>query len=154
MSRCPLRPETTLPAQHHSRPYLIQWERTLRWRQRVAATGDGPDTFDFLFALFMSIFHMRDWIAASRRDLEKNVATLFSSSANLSLARDVANSVKHMETTQYRVDGAATVAREYAGSGQHRYVLPRPGGGNLECLALADKCIAEIQDFLQTNDLL
>lgn len=28
------RPETTLAAQLHPRPYLIQWERTLRWYER------------------------------------------------------------------------------------------------------------------------
>jgi hypothetical protein len=151
------RPETTLPAQRHPRPYVIQWERTLRWRERTArsiAGGGGLETFDFLFALFVSIFQMRDWISASRRDLERDVVTLFRDSADLALIRDLANGSKHMETRWYTVDGAATVAREYAGGGKHRYVVPRPGGRNIEGLALADACIEELRGFMVAKDLL
>lgn len=97
---------------------------------------------------------MRDWICASRRDLEQDVAALFNGSTNLALTRDVANGVKHMETTQYRVDGAASIAREYAGSGEHRYVVPRPGGGNVEVIPLVDACIAEIRAFMDAHGLI
>lgn len=136
---------------------MIQWERMLRWRDRTAhsiARGGGLETFDFLFALFVSIFQMRDWISASRRDLESDLNQVFRDSQNLALVRDVANGSKHMETTQYSVDGAATVAQEYAGGGEHRYVVPRPGGRNIEGMALADACIDELRSFMNARNLL
>lgn len=150
-------PVTTLPAQLHKHPYLIGWERTLRWRARagkaIAHRAD-ENAFDFLFALFLSIFHTRDWIVASRPDLSVEISTLYRGSPALGLVRDVANGAKRMETSRYRIDGAASVAREYAGRGQHRFVIPRPGGRNLDCIVLADECIAEIKGFLAANGLL
>jgi hypothetical protein len=153
----PKPPAVTLPAQRHQRPYLIHWERTLRWQDRAAesiASGGGWDAFDYLFALFASIFHMRDWIIASRQDLESEVSALFSTSPDLALVRDIANGVKHMETSRYRVDGTASVAREYAGNGKYQFVIPRPGGRNLDCLVLADRCIEEVGRFMAAHDLL
>jgi hypothetical protein len=89
----PQRPQVTLHAQRHPRPYMIQWERTLRWRERVAESithGGGSETFDFLLALFASLFHMRDWIIAIRTDLRSDVSALFMSCNDLALARDIA----------------------------------------------------------------
>jgi hypothetical protein len=146
-----------LDAQSHPRPYMIQWERTLRWRSRAAESiskGDDQEAFDFLFALFASIFHMRDWIVASRGDLRRDLGVLFRTSDDLAIVRDLANGSKHMETTRYSIDGAATVAREYAGGGEYRFVVPRPGGRNLDCLGLADRCIHELQEFMNTQGLL
>jgi hypothetical protein len=36
----------------------------------------------------------------------------------------------------------------------HRYVVPRPGGRNVEVIALADRCITEIRGFMKMNELL
>jgi hypothetical protein len=148
---------TTLVAQLHPQPYLIQWERVLRWRERtlaVTAEDRGLEAFDYAFALFTSIFQRRDWIRASRRDLEDDVTRLFRDSSDLALVRDLANGSKHMEVTSYSDDGAATIAREYAGRGEHRYVVPRPGGRNVEAVALADRCVAEIRSFMEARELL
>jgi hypothetical protein len=149
--------QTTLPAQHQARPYLIQWERTLRWRERTAealAEIGGWESFDYLFALFASLFHMRDWLTASRPDLKAEIEELFHASSNLALVRDLANGAKHMTLHSYSVDGAATVAREYAGQGRTRYVVPRAGGRNVEALQLADACIAELRSFMNDRGLI
>ncbi len=149
-------PVTTLVAQRLPNPYLIQWERVLRWRSRCAqavADDAGFDAFDFLFALFGGILQMRDWLTASRRDLQEEVADLFRGSENLALVRDLANGSKHMAITSYTVDGAATIAREYWGQGRSRYVVPRPGGRNVEALVLADSCIRELRDFMAERGL-
>jgi hypothetical protein len=60
--------------------------------------------------------------------LRKRPVKLFTDSANLTLARDLANGSKHMTTTGYDDDGSASVARAYAGNGRIPYVVPRPVG--------------------------
>jgi hypothetical protein len=150
-------PETTLFAQRHPRAYLIQWERTLRWRRRSAdavAHDDPQEAFDFLFALFTNILHVRDWIVAARRDLEEDVLAFYRGSPQLALIRDIANGSKHMTLTAYSVDGAATVARAYAGNGRSRFVILRPGGRNVDAIQLADAAILEIRDLMQTKGLM
>jgi hypothetical protein len=149
----PKEPAVTLPAAWHSRPYLIQWERTLRWRRRVEAVKDDDHPQDFLLALFANLFQMRDWLQSSRPELSVAVADSFAESDDLCLVRDIANGHKHMTTTRYKVDGSASVAREYAGAGQVRYVIPGAGGNNRDALDLADSCINEIHRFMQSNEL-
>lgn len=148
-------PMTTLPAQFAKRPYMIQWERVLRWRTRAsdAMTRD-DDGFDFLLVLFANVFQMRDWLGASRPDLRSDVLALFRGSTNLGLARDLTNGGKHMTLTEYSVEGAASILREYAGAGRSRYVVPLAGGRNVEALLLADACIAEVRTFMERHDLL
>ena len=82
---------------------------------------------------------MRDWLKASRPDLESEVDLLFHNSNDLALARDVANGAKHMVLTRYSIDGAASVLREYDPRGI-RHVVPRPGGRNLDALPLHRTC--------------
>lgn len=147
-------PQITLVAQLHRRPYLLQWERTLRWRERLSDVTTTDDAFDFAFALLGALFQLRDWIAASRPDLKGDVVALYRDSADLALARDVANGAKHMTLTHYSVDGSTTIAYEYAGSGRSHLVVLRPGGRNLECLQLADRGIAQVRTFMQMHGLL
>ena len=137
--------------------WVFSGQRVLRWRDRTAvavASDSGSDAFDFLFALFANVFQMRDWIRASRRDLENDVMALFRDTANLCLVRDLTNGSKYMEVASYSIDGAATVAREYVGGDENRYVVPIPGGRNLEGMLLADGCIAEIRSFMEAKSLL
>lgn len=147
-------PVMTLRAWFHTRPYLIQWERLLRWRERVnGSMTTTHDSIDFLLVLFANIFQMRDWIQTSRPDLRADIAALFRDSENLGLARDLTNGAKHMTLTSYSVEGAASVAREYAGAGPVRHVVPRAGGRNIDALPLADACIAEIRAFMEKRRL-
>ena len=135
-------------------PYLIQWERLLRWRERAeAAISNDEHPFDVLLALFANILQMRDWLASSRPTLRRDIDSLFRQSQDLSLARDIANGAKHMVLTRYSIDGAATVLREYDPRGV-RHVVPRPGGANLDALPLADRCIAQIREFMRSHALL
>lgn len=154
VSRKAKQPVTTMPAWFHERPYLIQWERLLRWRERAEiAIKDDEHSFDVLLVLFANVLQMRDWLEASSTELGSEVDQLFRSSSDLALARDVANGAKHMVLTQYSVDGAASVLREYDPRGI-RHVVPRPGGRNLDALPLADRCIGQIRDFLQLHALI
>lgn len=154
MSRRQKSPVTTMAAWHHRRPYMIQWERLLRWRDRSdLAIKNDEHSFDVLLALFANILQMRDWLRASRPDLESEIDSLFQNSKDLALARDVANGAKHMILTKYSIDGAASVSREYDPRGI-RHVVPRPGGRNLDALPLADRCIAQIRCFMQSHALL
>jgi hypothetical protein len=150
----PREPAVTLPTASHSRPYLIQWERTLRWRRRVEAAEENDHPVDFFLVLFANVFQMRDWLQASKPDLGVAITDCFAASDDLCLLRDIANGHKHMTTTRYKVDGSASVAREYAGAGRVRYVVPGPDGANRDALDLADSCINEIRRFMQTNELM
>ncbi len=120
----------------------------------AVACGSTQEAFDFLFALFTGIFQMRDWISASCLELNGDVSVLFRASAELALVRDLANGSKHMTLGHYSVDGAATVAREYAGGGMSRFTVPRPGGRNIEAMRLADTAIAEVRAFMEAKGLL
>ena len=154
VSRKSKAPVTTMPAWLHSRPYMIQWERLLRWRDRAeVAVKEDEHPFDVLLALFANILQMRDWLKASRNDLGSEVDQLFQNSSDLALARDVANGAKHMVLNQYSVDGAASVLREYDPR-EVRHVVPRSGRRNLEALPLADRCIAQIGSFMQSHALI
>ena len=115
---------------------------------------DGRDAFDFTLALFMNVLAMRDWLIASKPDLEAPATALFRRSSNLALVRDAANGAKHMDITAYAVDGASTVAREYVGLGECRYVVPRSGQSNREVLELADASIGELRAFMDEHGLL
>jgi hypothetical protein len=144
----------TLPTAAHSRPYLIQWERTLRWRCRTAAAITADDhPLDFLLVLFVNVLQMRDWLRESRPDLDRAITNCFACSDDLCLVRDIANGHKHMATTRYSVDGSASAAREYAGAGKVRYGIPGAGGINRDAWRLADACITEIRQFMQANGL-
>ena len=67
---------------------------------------------------------------------------LFRDTANLCLVRDLTNGSKYMEVASYSIDGAATVAREYVGGDENRYVVPIREARNLEGVLLAAGCIA------------
>ena len=142
----------------HPRPYMIQWERTLRWHDRAqTAISDDADVatcFDYLIALFVNILDMRDWMINSRVVPKADVLDLFRSSSRPGLARDVANAAKHMALSTYSVESAAAVAREYDGPGRTRLVVPRAGAPNVEALPLAYECVSEIQDFMSARGLL
>jgi hypothetical protein len=58
-----------------------------------------------------------------------------------------------MVLTHYSVDGAASVLREYDPRAT-RLVVPRPGGRNLNALPLADRCIAQVRDFMRLHALI
>jgi hypothetical protein len=146
----------SLTAQLHERPYLLQWARVGRWWERarsVQGHAEPHTGFDFEYALFGSIFDMRDWIAASRPDLKAAVHTLFGD-PDLALVRDVTNGAKHLTLTRYGAVGEATLLREYLGDGNARLVVPIPGGGNVDALELARRATDKIRAFMEAHDLL
>lgn len=145
----------TLVAQHHPQPFRIQWDRTVRWRDRAAEAirrGSDHEPYDYLFALFANILQTRDWLRGSHPELSADINSLYRTSPNLGLIRDVANGSKHLDLTHYSIDGAATIAREYSDSGD-RFVVPMSGTQNRDALALADAAMGELRAFMGANDL-
>ncbi len=90
--------------------YLEQWERTIRWFNRIQKIKNSPpreyamvDCLDMIYAFFLNCFHLKDWIKASRPDLENKAEDLFDKDKGkqcFKICADLANSLKHMEVTK------------------------------------------------------
>jgi hypothetical protein len=145
-------------------PHREQWSRVLRWRERVQVALTPPcatpnDAMDLCLALFMNIYHLRDWIAATDTTLRSAISSHVHGSRPLSLARDLCNGSKHMTLTSASVDAHFLTAMEY---------IPQPLSGEpgpayrlmmltdnekIEMAILADQCIDSWRSFMSTHGL-
>jgi hypothetical protein len=81
-----------------------QWQRVLRWQQRLHAIvsehyDDGDAVVDHALALLQNCFSMRDWLSSSLPSKGTEIQNLFSS-PSLRLCRDLANGSKHLAIRQ------------------------------------------------------
>lgn len=146
------------------RPYIEQWARVLRWRERLRELmrqrmADPNEAMDFALALFITLYHVGDWIKATDPTLERAVTEHVRRNHALRLARDLANGSKHLTLTTPSVDPHILTAREYAPAPLDR--TPHPGyrlvmlagGENIDMLDLADRCVAAWREFLREHAL-
>lgn len=145
---------------HHPHPCQEQWERVLRWQERLLHADGGPDeAVDFAFALFTCVNHMRDWVLATDPALRSKVSQLCRESRELQLVRDLANGSKHHTLTKPAVDANHFTALEYIppprprGSPTHRLVLCSDGEKH-ELLPLAWQAVEAWGSFLRREGLL
>jgi hypothetical protein len=145
-------------------PHREQWSRVLRWRERVRVALSPPcanpdDAMDMCLALFMNLYHLRDWIKSTDATLDRAINAHVRSSRPLSLARDLCNGSKHMSLTSASVDARFLTAMEY---------LPPPLSGEdgpsyrlmmlttterIEMGELADLCIESWRSFMAAHNL-
>lgn len=145
-------------------PHREQWSRVLRWQQRVRVALTPPcaapnDAMDLCLALFMNIYHLRDWLVATDPTLQAKVASRVHGSRALSLARDLCNGSKHMTLTSASVDARFLTAMEYVPqpvSGQpgptYRLVM-LTDGEKVEMATLAEQCIESWRSFMIAHGL-
>jgi hypothetical protein len=97
-------------------PHREKWGRSLRWYEQLRALDTSPDrnamtVVDTALAFFTSAYHLRDWVAASRPDLD-SALTDFMNDPQLRLVRDLVNADKHLELTR-PIRPAPRIVREY-----------------------------------------
>jgi hypothetical protein len=146
---------------NYPHPCQEQWERVLRWQDRLRkAEGGGPDdVVDIAFALFVCVHHMWNWVLATDPALRPSASRLLRESRELQLVRDLANGSKHHSLNDPSVDANHFTALEYippprpVGSPTHRLVLCA-GGEKHELLPLAWQAVEAWGSFLSREGLL
>jgi hypothetical protein len=145
---------------HHPHPCQEQWERILRWQERLHHAGGSPDeAVDIALALFVCIHHMREWVLATDAALRPSLNRLFRESRELQLVRDLANGSKHHTLTDPSVDADHFTALEYIppprpfNAPTHRLVLCADGKKR-DLLPLASQAVEVWGVFLRREGLL
>lgn len=141
-----------------------QYERMLRWHQRVieaANSNPSPDELDYLLAFFESCFHLRDWLLATKAIDQSSIDSLFQTSSELRVCRDLANGFKHHSISKPSIDAQFSVVNEYVPKNwpsAHTYPNGKwvvlAGGNQFGLVELAGQCITQWQKFLQSKRLL
>jgi hypothetical protein len=141
-------------------PHLEQWRRVLRWRERLRGkraqlNADPNDEMDVCLALFLNLYHLRDWILAADPTLDAALAEYVHTNRALCLAHDLCNGSKHMRLTSPKVDSEYLTAMEYDPQSEIAYRLVLLADGQkFELLALADECIELWRRFLEGRGML
>lgn len=93
-----------------------QYRRMLRWRDRLMDVYQGDDAnaiYDFTYAFFQSCHHLRDWMVSDGVATKKEMNTLFASSIELQLCRDICNATKHLHYDRPSIDARPRIGREW-----------------------------------------
>lgn len=88
----------------------------MRWRDRLSETYGGDDAdaiYDFAYAFFQSCYHLRDWLVSDGAATENEMKTLFTSSIELQLCRDICNATKHLQYDRPSIDPRPRIGREW-----------------------------------------
>jgi hypothetical protein len=152
----------------HGTSWTDQWQRILRWRERVRQSRDevrtdhlGTEGYrDEVFALFQSLWHLKDWLRndpALDPTLRSSVEGWINLEGDLlKVAADVANGSKHMtqQAHHQRANGSRQTRNDvsvYVGRGVSTtfYIKDVRNGQDFEAVALADSCLDEWQAFLR-----
>lgn len=85
--------------------YIEQWERALRWHERIKVLPDRTiDYDDYLWAFFQNCWHLKDWIkndASVAQRSRDNIESTVKQYRPLMIAADLANGSKHL-TLKYK----------------------------------------------------
>ena len=94
-----------------------QYNRMLRWRDRaneaLKQNNDGNAIYDFIYAFFQNSYHLRDWIVSDGAATKEEMKSLFSSSIELQLCRDICNATKHLQYNNSSIDTKPRISREW-----------------------------------------
>lgn len=88
----------------------------VRWRTRVSEiyrSEDSDAIYDFTYAFFQSCYHLRDWLVSTGAASDKDMQTLFDSSIELQLCRDICNATKHLQYDRPSLDPRPRIGREW-----------------------------------------
>lgn len=142
---------------------LDQWERVLRWHDRLAPTRtDPPDVeparsyrLDDLWAFFTACYHRSDWVVRAGVKTHQEVTDFIESSKAMRICRDIANGTKH-----YRLDPArkttahagwtTTTVYTYE-SRETAHWLFVANGEYIDLFVIADACLKAWQTFLDVG---
>jgi hypothetical protein len=126
----------------------------LRWRERVRCAADGCEEYDFIHAFFQSCYHLRDWLVATQSVTWDDLNTLFDSSIELQLYRDICNATKHLKYDRPSIEPEPMIARDYdprspSATELRLYSVTASGQQTHRSIsALMDRCVAAWDAFL------
>ncbi len=112
-----LNPDELVPA---ARQWAIQWQRLQRWHRRTLQAQEKSrrqeldlEGIDTVIAFFQNAYHLRDWLLASRPDLQSELSILFRNSFEMGACRDICNGFKHKSVNRPSHDPDFNLYRKY-----------------------------------------
>src|ERR1700686_3248977 len=149
-------------------PTPEQWERALRWEQRLhrlAAAGAPPDDLlDHALVVLQHCFSMRDWLVNSGVGRKPEVHKFFSTVPDLELCRDVVNGSKHLRVDHPSVDPKHLTVQEYVpgpvgaapgvGSSFRLLVLYNQAQDRMDLMDFCTTCVHLVRGFLDRTAVL
>jgi hypothetical protein len=146
--------------------YKEQLERVERWYERFERidTGTAHEKsaeyyHDEVYAFFLNCYHLKDWIkndTGIAENARNSVESFVAKSANLSICRDICNSLKHLELREKPRTGAQWGRRlfklQLGGSPVMavKYSIATVSG-ETDAFVLATKCVQEWKQFTKSN---
>lgn len=145
-----------------------QYERTLRWYQRVCeypatepSSPQADEYLDYALAFYLNCFSLRDWLANSGVATREELNTLFESNSDLGICRDICNGAKHFEIRDPSVDAQLSIVRNVVADpyfGRSAYPGKRliiyAGDHERDLRTLATNCVDAWRVFLANKGLL
>ena len=141
-----------------------QWQRVLRWRNRLnqlseARDPDPDEAQDHVYAFFQNVWHLKDWLKndpGSGMRSEK-VESFANGCHALKVAADLCNGSKHLTLTHPRANGARLAGRDIravvGGGVSYRFrILVHES--QRDAFELAQECVSEWESFLTQDGLL
>lgn len=121
----------------------------------------GPnEAMDLCLALFVNVYHLRNWILGTDPTLRSAVDKYVQESQALGLARDLCNGAKHLTLTRASVDARFLTAVEYVppplkgpNTGPTYRLLMLTDRGKVDMASLADTCIESWRVFMAAHGL-
>jgi hypothetical protein len=160
--KSPVRPEgKTLISKAYSSPMGIGWSihknggwrgqlaRIHRWHERLhlAAVRGSQDLEDFAFTFFQNCYYLREWLQKTCSMSKSEIDTLFTSSKELELCRDICNGTKHLTIDRPSIDADFSIGREYDPNEKSGYRLLWIADGKYDVLELASRCVSILDQF-------
>lgn len=136
--------------------YLEQWERVGRWYKKLMLVKHGyykeysdRELLDILYAYFMNIQHLKDWVKNSTKNLENKLANLEKETC-LIVCADFINNHKHL----IRKNGAKSIDKESSVKHQHVKVSCQPiRFSTTESGAIEDDAIKRLYEKYSINSI-
>lgn len=165
------------------KPYLEQWSRIQRWKNRLEIFRFSNsqedfihDHFDFILTYFLNVYHLRDYLENSKVVAKSKIDILFKEK-ELLICRDICNESKHCflknpslgvpildshRKSNHGWNGVLLI-REYSALSEilkednpilnTKYIC-LVNGQKLDVFTLADKCYNILENFLLDNNLI
>jgi len=148
--------------------WIMQWERIERWYSRVLEVQQKSEKqeldsydLDIIIAFFQNAWHLKDWLLASRPDLNSDITNLFHSSYEMGACRDICNGFKHKSFNHPTHDPDFNLYREYdhfeiEGGSPIKYRIAFADGTDVRKFVLFELVTTVykiLQDFLDNEKL-
>ena len=145
-----IRPSGGRPSLESLHGWESQYERTLRWKDRVRK----DKSLDTYLAFFLNCYALRDWLVAASIFEPAALDLSIQDDFALSLCRDICNRSKHLVLNRPSVDANFFICMEYNIVTREPDMVVCAGGRVLEIGELTTACIESWRRILAEKNLL